>query len=240
MPLAKSRKRYLRRAMEPVTEKQQRRTFVGLSSLALAGATAALAQDKTRPAAAWSPARHGTDDWLERPSQHRIVFDTTTFEGAGVANVFATNFVRVNGTDYGLKERDLAVLIVLRHRSTPLGYNDAMWAKYGAPMAAQARFSDPKTQGAPKVNLYNSKDHADTLENRGVTFDALVKQGVTFAVCSLATRVYAAAIAKAMGGNVDAINQELVANLIANARMVTAGIVVVSRAQERGYTLVTA
>ena len=33
--------------------------------------------------------------------------------------------------------------------------------------------------------------------------------------------------------------KELTANLVANARMVPAGIVAVNRAQERGYTLVT-
>ena len=46
-------------------------------------------------------------------------------------------------------------------------------------------------------------------------------------------------IAEAVGGNGDAINSELIANLVRNARMVPAGIVAVNRAQERGYTLVS-
>ena len=36
------------------------------------------------------------------------------------------------------------------------------------------------------------------------------------------------------------LTNELVANIVSNARMVPAGIVAVNRAQERGYTLVTA
>ncbi len=42
------------------------------------------------------------------------------------------------------------------------------------------------------------------------------------------------------GGNTDTIYDELVVNIVGNARMVPAGIVAVNRAQERGYTLVSA
>ncbi|PYS02813.1 MAG: hypothetical protein DMG12_13285 [Acidobacteria bacterium] len=42
------------------------------------------------------------------------------------------------------------------------------------------------------------------------------------------------------GGNADAIYNELVANIVTNARMVPAGIVAVNRAQERGYSFVCA
>ena len=40
--------------------------------------------------------------------------------------------------------------------------------------------------------------------------------------------------------DVPMLTDELVANIVSNARMVPAGIVAVNRAQERGYTLVTA
>ena len=79
------------------------------------------------------------------------------------------------------------------------------------------------------------------LPNRNVTLDSLFKQGVQLAVCSVATRGYAAAVTQAVGGNADAINSELIANLVvSNARMVPAGIVAVNRAQEHGYSLVRA
>ena len=68
---------------------------------------------------------------------------------------------------------------------------------------------------------------------------ALSKQGVQFAVCSMATRRLAGMIARAAGGNADTVNSELIANLVTNGRMVPAGIVAVNRAQERGYTLVS-
>jgi len=199
------------------------------------------AQGQSVAFAKWQPERHEKDDWLDKASsKHRLVFDTTTSEGFGEAIAFASNFVRVNRTDYGLQNDDLAVVIVVRHRSTGFAYNDAIWAKYGVPIAAWAQFTDPKTKNAPKINVYNSADYGAQLPNRGMTLDSLLKQGVQLAVCQVATRGIAGTIAEATGGNTDAIYDELVASIGSGARMVPAGIVAVNRAQERGYSLVSA
>jgi intracellular sulfur oxidation DsrE/DsrF family protein len=189
----------------------------------------------------WQPERHKEDDWLDRaPAKHRLVFDTTTPDGLGEAIAFASNFMRVNRTDYGLQNDDLAVVIVVRHRSTAFAYSDAIWAKYGIPMASRAQFMDPKTKVAPKVNVYNAADYGAQLPNRGTTLDSLLKQGVQLAVCQVATRGIAGTIAEATGANTDAIYNELVASIGSGARMVPAGIVAVNRAQERGYSFVSA
>ncbi len=228
---------------------RERRSFLtrlnsGAASLAaLAVGSAGAAQGKPEAGAHWEPARHDKDDWMDKQAtKHRLVFDTTTPEGLAEALAFAGNFIRVNRTDYGLQDSDLAVVIVVRFHSTPFGYSDAMWAKYGTAMAAQSRFEDPKSKLAPRANVFNSADYGDLMANRGTTLDALFKQGVQLAVCSVATRAYAGTIAAAVGGNAEAINSELIANRVSNSgsRMVPAGIVAVSRAQERGYTLVRA
>jgi hypothetical protein len=225
----------------------ERRSFLsrlnaGAASLAaIAIGNVAMAQVKPTATAHWEPARHEKDDWLDTlPGKHRLVFDTTSYEALGEALPFANNFIRVNQSDYGLQNTDLAVLIIVRHRSTPFGYNDAMWAKYGMPIAARSKVEDPKTKFAPKMNFYNADGYADLAANRGTTLDSLFKLGVQLAVCATSTRGYARSIAEAMSGNADAIYNELIANLVSkNARMVPAGIVAVNRAQERGYSLVT-
>ena len=227
----------------------ERRSFLtrlnaGAASLAaMAVGGAALAHGKSAATAHWEPARHDKDDWLDKlPGKHRLVFDTITPDSLGEALVFANNFMIVNRSDYGLENKDLAIVIVLRHRSTPFAYNDAMWAKYGKELAARTQFEDPKSKLAPATNVYNSADYGPLLLNRGTTLDSLTKQGVQLAVCSMATRGLAGLIAQAVGGKGDAIYDELVANLVSvgNARMVPAGIVAVNRAQERGYSLVSA
>jgi intracellular sulfur oxidation DsrE/DsrF family protein len=86
----------------------------------------------------------------------------------------------------------------------------------------------------------NAADYGTTLSNLGNTIDSVVKRGTQFAVCDMATHFFATQLAGATGGNADAIYKELVSNVIANSHMVPAGVVGVNRAQERGYTLLTA
>ncbi len=209
----------------------QRRSFLtglkaGIAGLAIGGAVKG--QSKSA-GARWEPARHDKDDWLETPgAKHRLIFDTTTAEGFSEAVLFAGNYIHVNNTDYGLQNSDLAIVIVARHHSTSFGYNDAMWQKYGISMAKHSEFADPRTKQTPTANVYRFR------------FEAVAKQGVQLAVCSVATGVLSTIIAADTGGNAEIINKELVANRIAGSIMVPAGIVAVNRAQERGYSLVRA
>ena len=175
------------------------------------------------------------DDWFDQlPGQHRFVFDTTTPDGAGSAVLYANNYFLANRSGYNLQDSDLAVVIVMRHNSTPFAYNDSIWAKYGTPISGQANFTDPKTKQPPIVNVYNAPG------GRGGTLDALLKRGVHLALCQVATRNYAGTIARAVNANTDDIYNEIVANLLSNSHIVPAGIVAVNRAQERGYAFVHA
>lgn len=188
-----------------------------------------MAQERSPASTRWEPARHDKDDWLdELPGKHRLVFDTITEDSLRDALLFANNFMIVNRTEYGLENKDLAVIIVVRHLSTSFGYNNEMWAKYGASMTGPPGSGDAPAKEAPKTNV------------QAATMDSLAKQGVQFAVCSMATRRNAGAIARAAGKTTDTIFAELTANLVGNGRMVPAGIVAVNRAQERGYSLVSA
>jgi intracellular sulfur oxidation DsrE/DsrF family protein len=196
-----------------------------IAALAVGGV--ARAQVKSAPATRFEPTRHDQDDWMDQiPGKHRLVIDTTTVDGFRDGLLFASNFMLANRNDYGLQNQDLAVIVIARHVSTAYGYNNDMWAKYGASLGAPAPSADAKAKEAPKAN-----PSAGSLA-------ALSNQGVQFAVCSMATRRLAGAIARATGGNADTVNSELIANLVSNGRMVPAGIIAVNRAQERGYSFV--
>ena len=210
------------------TANPERRSFLtrlnagAVSLAALAMGSVAKAQVKTASAARWEPARHDKDDWMDAlPGKHRLVLDSTTQNGFKDALLFAGNFMIVNRTEYSLENKDLAVIIVARHLSTGFGFNNAMWAKYGASLG------DTQAKEPPKSN-----PSAASLEQ-------LSNQGVQFAVCAMATRRLAGMAARASGGNTDAIYEELTANLVRNGRLVAAGIVAINRAQERGYSLVS-
>jgi intracellular sulfur oxidation DsrE/DsrF family protein len=222
---------------------RERRSF--LSRLAAGTALIGGAVFRSEPAAAqssaaapWRPARHSQDDWLDQlAGGHRFVFDTISPQGLGHALLFANNFFVANQNGYGIGNGDAAVVIVLRHNSTPFAYTNAMWEKYSSPIGDASGFDDPKTKARPSINVYNSNDYLGALPNNGVTLDALIKRGVHFAVCQMATRRFAGAIANARKLDVEAVYKELTSNLVANSHMVAAGIVTVNRAQERGYAL---
>jgi intracellular sulfur oxidation DsrE/DsrF family protein len=188
-------------------------------------------------AGAWEPARHREDDWFDQtPAQHRFFFDTTTAAGLGAALLFANNYFAANKSGYGLIDTDLAVIVCVRHKSTPFAYDDAMWAKYAAPLSERSGFVDPRTQAPATLNVYRSADYGASVPNNGITIDSLLKRGVRLAVCDTSTRGYAGVIAAHTGAKVDDIYKELTGHLVPNAHMVPAGIVAVNRAQERGYS----
>jgi intracellular sulfur oxidation DsrE/DsrF family protein len=199
-----------------------------------AGATSAHAQTPSN--GRWQPARHAQDDWFDKlPGKHRMFFDTTTAAAVADAIWFSGNFYIANKSAYGLESSDLAVIICMRHGSTAFGYNDAIWAKYGALLSRQAEFTDPKTKEAPKVNYYAPTGL--TTPVRGRSLETVMKMGVQFAICSQSSHGIAGMIANATGGKADDVYNEIAANLIGQARFVPAGIIAVNRAQEYGYSI---
>jgi intracellular sulfur oxidation DsrE/DsrF family protein len=204
-----------------------RRAFLSQFSAATALFTA---QPPAPPASKpWSgPARHAQDDWLDQaPEKHRAVFDTWLADKFGAAAGFAANWIRYNKESYGLADGDLAVVIVARHGSTPFAFNEAMWAKYGKIFADNMSAEDKTAHPNPTTNRY-----AGLLER-------MTKQGLRLAVCNVTLRAYLQIIAKEAGVEEDAVRKELVSNVIGNAVVVPAGVIAVTRAQERGYALVS-
>jgi intracellular sulfur oxidation DsrE/DsrF family protein len=213
---------------------------VGVVGAAAVSGQAALAVDapSATPEETFRPARHATDDWMDKiPGVHRIVFDCITPDAFANAMRFANNYYNTNDATYGVKSGDLAVLIIARHHATSFAYKDALWAKWGKDFVEQAEYTDPKNSQPPTANPYAQP--AGGQSDVAGTMDALIKKGVQFGVCATASRGIAGRVAKATSGDQDAILKEIGDNLVPNARLVPAGIVAMSRAQEHGYTLVT-
>jgi intracellular sulfur oxidation DsrE/DsrF family protein len=212
------------------------RLGIGLTGGAALGA-AAVAPAQAQTSGRFQPARHAADDWLDLvPGQHRFVFDAISPEGINLALTFINNYLNANDTGYGLKDHDLAVVLILRHRATPFAFSNAIWAKHGAAITQRTEYMDPATKQPPKVNLFaGTPGERPQAERRSLS--GLAARGVQFAVCGVSTRNYAGAIATATGGNADEVFKELSGSLLEHARIVPAGIITVNRAQERGYAL---
>jgi intracellular sulfur oxidation DsrE/DsrF family protein len=195
---------------------------VGSASASAEGSqTSAEARASERPAA-WQPARDVKDDWLEQiPGKHRLFFDTLTDGGLREARGFANNYFDASKSGYGLDASDLAVVLCLRHSATPFAFTDPFWAKYGTAIAESLKLADQK----PSTNPHRAQ------------LEALIKRGVHYAVCDMASHRFAGAIARKVDGDAEAVYKEMAANLIGNGHFVAAGIVAVNRAQERGYSI---
>lgn len=210
----------------------RRSLLSGMSAVAAAFALGARPARAQTAAAPFQPARHPQDEWLDKiPGKHRVVFDVTSSKGVPEALHFANNIYAGNKSLYGLEEADHAVIIILRHSATAFGYSDAMWAKHGKGLAAATSYTDPKSSESPKVNPFNA--------TRIETIDEMAKRGVQFGVCDTASHNLARRLA-GPGGDADATYKEMVASMIPSSRLVVAGVIGVTRAQEYGYSVVHA
>jgi hypothetical protein len=207
-------------------------------ALALGLATAVAASSKTSSAAPAGPQPDQQDAWLDEGGQrHRMVFDTLSATGLGQGLNFAKNFFEANRDAYGIAPNEVSVVIIARHVGTPLMFNDHIWEKYGDYLVDRVKLFDPRTKAPPRVNLYNVELANNDLPNGKTRLTDLQKLGARFAVCAMATKNIASAIAKNVNGDAGAIFKELETNLaVETARMVPTGISALNRAQEHGYT----
>ena len=219
-----------------------RRSFLSRLGIGLTGGAALGAagvspvQAQTGEGGRWQPARHPSDDWFDQiPGQHRFVFDTISADGLTLALTFINNYLNASDSGYGLKDTDHAVVLVLRHRSTPFAFNNAIWGKHGVAITQRTQYNDPTTKQPPKVNVFAAPPDPAQRGRRGLP--DVIARGVHLAVCGVSTRNYAGTIAEAGGGAADQVYNEIAGNLLQNARIVPAGIIAVNRAQEHGYSL---
>ena len=223
----------------------KRRSFLSGLGAAVAAFGAGVGAGWTRvqaqTPAPFAPTRHKDDEWLTQlPGKHRVVIDATLPGSAGAAALYAGNLLSTNKSAYGLTDKDMAIVIVMRHNATPFAFNDALWAKYGKALSSILDFTDPKTKEAPSTNLYNAKGYGLALTNLGTTISSVTERGVVIAICDLATHFASNGLARATNAKADDIYNDFKANTLPSSRFVSAGVNAVTRAQELGYTLIYA
>lgn len=207
-----------------------------LSGLGVAAAAVALGSSPVRAQArgTFTPAHHAQDEWFDQvPGKHRVFIDSVSANGISDALLYAANLFTANKSGYGLEDADLAIVVCMRHLSTPFAFNNEMWAKYGKPLADMAKYTNPRGTDAPAAN-----PHLPSRGTGGIT--GLVAKSAQFAICDMATHFLAGQIATAVGGKADDIYLELAAHTVPNGHFVAAGVVGATRAQEYGYSLLVA
>lgn len=216
-----------------------RRSIVTGMGVAAAGLTLG-ASAVNAQSSGFRPARHGLDAWMDELSgSHRVFIDTSTALGGAEALLYANNIFSAHTNAYSGAPEDYAMVVCFRHISTPFGYGDAVWEKYGEVFYGIMQFADPATGGAPSANLMNAADRP-ALPNFGNTIDKIAAMGATFAICNNATQFFAGQVAAATGRSADDVYEEFVDSAVPNSRFVSAGVIALTRAQEYGYSLLYA
>lgn len=202
---------------------------IGVAAVAGLAAGAATAQGQTQ-SDGFRPRRHALDAWMaELAGDHRVFIDSSTQQGGGSAVWYASNILNAHEEAYEGSPSDYAMIVCFRHMSTPFGYGDAIWQKYGSVFMRNA---DP----APVANPMRTPSAV----NGQNSITTLIDKGVQFAVCGRATRRFSMAIAQATNASADDVYAELAAGLLPNAHLVPAGVISVTRAQEYQYSLLYA
>jgi len=183
------------------------------------------------------PERHDMDAWFDDlGGKHRVFVDSSTSQGGQDALRYAFNIMNSHKNAYGGSDDDYAMIVCYRHSSTPFGYGDALWEKYGEVLNRFTNIEDPETKETPKRNILR----VGRGQFAGASIEAMVERGVHFAICATASRGLAGMIAGATGQDADDVYDELVAGAIPNAHFVPAGVMGATRAQEYGYSLLYA
>lgn len=200
-----------------------------------------LASVTAAAAALWTPSRaggqerteqrtravttHDLDAWLDPlTGTHRQVYDIVSPAGTiGIA--FARNFLNANRDGYGLTDRDISVVVSLRHSGIAYAFTDALWRSRG--LGTVFGVTDAKGEMAP---ANPEAEHIVELQ----------KRGVVFTVCGMALNKYARQQAAAAQLAPNASHAEWRAAILPGVVEVVAGVIAVNRTQERGFSYVYA
>lgn len=219
----------------------RRSMMMGLG-VAIAGTAAVvpMAANAQGRGAEFRPARHDIDAWMdELPGDHRVFIDSSTGRGGAEALLYAANLSSATDSAYNGESAKLAMIICLRHFSTPFAFNDDMWEKYSEVFYSVTGIAHPDSGGAPLTNLMRASNFGLSLPNFGNTIDSARELGVEIAICDAATQFLATQIAPASSQSVNTVYEELKANAVPG-HFVSAGIMALTRAQEYGYSLLPA
>jgi hypothetical protein len=204
-----------------------RRTFLG--SVAGLGAGALLLPELARADGG------GSDAWLDQlKGKHRQLFDAPEPDGGTVLR-HSRGYLDVWRDSYGVAEHDVSLIVTFYGRTTPLGVQDAMWAKYK--LGAAINLTDPKTS-APLVRNYFAHPEPGDPMGDGTpecSIESLQRRGVLFLLCNNALQRWSARLEKDGMGTAQDIHDDLVAHTLSGVVVVPNVLIAMTKAHERGF-----
>jgi len=210
---------------------------VGAVALGLTGSipTAFAAERKTRNDVTPS------DKWLTAVTgKHRQVFDMPNHEN-GMGLLHVRNYLNTMRDTYKVQHPDVTAVVSLYGMTTMLGFNDAMWAKYG--LANPLKVMDASNAPAKENVFFTSPGGSQALSVTGApipipadtSISALQQRGAVFILCNNAFNLWMGILGGG-GEKSAALRKEFEANMLPGVYLVPAMVVAINQAQTHGCT----
>ena len=231
------------------TDQTYRRGFLGRIFGAVAAAgfmSAGSAEAQTS-----SAANSGPDAWInEVKGTHRCLFDFPQHKN-GVPLLHILNYVNTYKEAYKSAAGSVGAVGTLysvgNQASISLGFNDAMWAKYG--LGDYTGLKDASGKGYTRnvlnrpttndahllIQAFQTPNIPEILDAvPGMGIENLQKMGTKFLLCANALGVWCLELQARGKGKADAIQKELTANLLPGVTIVPAMVIAIEKAQGAG------
>lgn len=170
--------------------------------------------------------------WLDSlTGKQKALLDMREPNG-GMAMAWAWVFLFTAPPAYGITEKDVRVVMVMRHNAIPVALGDAAWSKYK--LGEYFKIDDPDT-GAPAVrNPYYLTMKDPFLPD--MALQKLIDRGVKVAACDMAIAFYSGQVAKQMGMNPEEVKNDWNNALLPGIVHAPSGLVACQGAVSKGCT----
>ncbi len=173
-------------------------------------------------------------DQLDKKGKHRIVFDV--IKPNEVLPFAWPKIYQLTNVATGAQEKDLGVVVILRHNAIPYAMESRLWEKYK--FGDFFKIDDPATTKPSVRNMFWQPKAGDFkvpgIGEVEIGINQLQDHGVMFCVCNMALTVLSAITAQNMKMDATAVYNEWKTGLLPGIQVVPSGVWAVGRAQEHG------
>jgi intracellular sulfur oxidation DsrE/DsrF family protein len=220
----------------------KRRDFLGTIAagavaLGLTGTLPRKLGASTPPLADTAP----SDKWLSSVTgKHRQIFDMPNHEnGMGILHV--RNYLNAMRDTYHVTHPNVTAVVTLYGMSTLMGFNDAMWKKYG--IATPLKVMDGSKTAATSNVFYSAPAGSQSLSLSGAplaipadaSIAALQQRGAVFIMCNNAFNLWMQLLGGGGAKSAD-MGKEFLDNMLPGVHLVPAMVVAINQAQMHGCT----
>ena len=190
--------------------------------------------DETIAAQKWD------NSWLNGiKGNHAQIFDMPAPNG-GFGLLHVQNYIDTYKDALGVAYPKALAIVSLYGMTTPLGFSDAMWAKYH--FGDVLKVNDRTTKAVALRNVFAAAGMAGAPLGADYAFEipgtssiaSLQSRGVRFILCNNALSFWVARIAAGSGGNATTIRNDLLANMLPKVVLVPAMVIAFNQAQTAG------